>query len=242
MALIKNANSRTMARDAVVLDLGDLSAQGEHIKREALAAAHRIIADARAQRETIIAGGREEGFSAGKAEGFERGREDGRKAGRDEAFRAHDETLRGLERSWTEALGRFEAERDALLGEARVSLLRLVGELASRVTQRHVQADAYVVTAQLEAALKLVLQPTRLRVEVNPDDLEAAKQAFPELMARFGPGAHADVTASPALARGSCVVRTDMGEIDASIGTQLARATAALMGDETDAARAGATP
>lgn len=242
MALIKNSNSKLMAREAVVLDLGDLTAQGEFIKREAVAAAERTVQAARGERERIVAGAREEGLKAGRAEGLEKGLAEGRAQGRTEALAAAKESFESLRLRWENAFEAFERAREDLVSEAGTSLLRLSGEIARRVTKRQVEMDPLVVRSQLEAALRLVLAPTRLVIEVHPEEVERAREALPGLMERLGGERHADLRACETLGKGSCVIRSDKGEIDASIATQLERAVAALMGDEGAGSAAAVAP
>jgi flagellar assembly protein FliH len=238
--LIKNANSKTIAREAVVLDLGDLAAQGEVIKREAVASAQRTLREAREERARIVAGAEEEGRTRGFAEGRAKGVEEGRIAGRAEALAAESAALKSLQEKWGTALAAFESQREGLMIEARQSLLRLAASVARRVTKRHVEADRHVVAAQLEAALRMVLAPTKLVIEIDPSEVETARRAVPVLMERLGGSENADVRAREGLGAGSVIVRTDKGEIDASVRTQVERAVAALMGsdDQPDASEA----
>lgn len=240
--LIKNSNSTLMAREAVVLDLGDLAAQADVIKREASAAAERVIRAAREERARILAGAEEQGRREGRESGLARGLEEGRAAGRAEALAAESAALKALQQRWSEALEKFESERAHLLAEARASLLRLAAAVAERVTKRAVEADEHVLTAQLEAALGLVLSPTRLVIEIDPEDRERTLAALPALMERLGGGDNAEVRAREGLGAGSVIVRTDRGEIDASISTQVARAVRALLGEEPDESAPGGGP
>ena len=84
MALIRHAEADRIARDAIVLDLGDVRAQAELIMSQAKAQASKAILAARAERERIIAGAQEEGYRAGfekgHAEGLVKGTEDGNAA------------------------------------------------------------------------------------------------------------------------------------------------------------------
>ncbi|MFM9958279.1 MAG: FliH/SctL family protein [Phycisphaerales bacterium] len=233
--LIKNSNSKLMAREAVVLDLGDLTSQADVIKREASAAAERIVRTAREERSRILSGAEEQGRRDGREAGLREGLEEGRAAGRAEALAAEAAALKAIQQRWTEALAAFEAERSDLLSEARSSLLQLAAALAERVTKRHVEADEHVLAAQLEAALRLVLAPTKLVIEVDPSERERTQKALPALMERLGGTDNAEVRPREGLGKGSVIVRTDRGEIDASIATQVSRAVAALMGEEPDA-------
>lgn len=230
--LIKNSNSKSMAREAVVLDLGDLAAQGEVIKREAIASAERTLREARAERARIVAGAEEEGRKRGLAEGTARGLEEGRVTGRAEALASEAAALKAMQERWGKALDAFERERDAMLVEARSSVLRLAAAVARRVTKRAVDADALVVASQLETALRMVLAPTKLVIEVDESELEAAKRTAAGLMERLGGSQNAEVRGVAQLGKGSVIVKTDKGEIDASISVQLEHAVAALLGEE----------
>lgn len=239
--LIKNANSKLMAREAVVLDLGDLAAQAGVIKREAMASAERTLREARTERARIIEGAEAQGRAAGHAEGLAKGLEEGRAAGRAEALAAETASLKAIQEEWAAALVRFEGEREGLMIEGRRSLLRLAAEVARRVTKRHVEADRHVLAAQLDAALRMVLVPTRLIIEVDPVEVDGAKRALPQLMDRLGGTDNAELRPREGLGAGSVVIRTDKGEIDASIETQIGRAVAALLGEDTPSEQAGAT-
>ena len=66
-------------------------------------------------------------------------------------------------------------------------------------------------------------RPTRHRlvIEVNPDDLELVSESAEGLAARLGGVQRLDVVAERRVERGGCIVRTEEGEIDARIGSQL---------------------
>jgi len=240
MSLIKNANSKLMAREAVVLDLGDLAAQATVIKREAMASAERTLRDARAERARIVEGAEAQGRAAGHAVGLAQGLVEGRAAGCAEALAAETVSLKLMQEKWAAALARFEGERDGLMIEGRRSLLRLAAQVARRVTKRHVEADRHVLAAQLDAALRLVLAPTRLVIEVDPAQVDDAKRALPQLMDRLGGTDNAEVRPREGLGAGSVLIRTDKGEIDASIETQIGRAVAALLGEDGPSEQADA--
>ena len=53
---------------------------------------------------------------------------------------------------------------------------------------------------------------------VHPDDEKIVKSALPNVR-RVAGGAAVSIEADKSLARGGCVVRTDFGEVDASIET-----------------------
>jgi flagellar assembly protein FliH len=61
-------------------------------------------------------------------------------------------------------------------------------------------------------------------VLVNPDDLEIVRGAMDELQAGLGGIEHCVVESERRVARGGCIVRTPVGDVDARVETKLERA------------------
>ncbi|MEZ6243771.1 MAG: FliH/SctL family protein [Phycisphaerales bacterium] len=241
MGLIRRADAKTMARDAVVLDLSDLKGRGEAVREHAEQEAKRILAEAQAERERLITGAREEGLAQGLERGKHEGLEAGRAEGREAALAEWREKLGTLEASWAKALDQFIATRDGMLTEARTDVVRLATLIAERVIKRAIEHDPGVVQDQIAEALDLLARPTRARVAVHPEDETLAREVVPSLLARFEKAHHIEIETDPALARGSCVVRTgEGGQIDASIAGQLDRLVRDLLPGESQAPSEGA--
>ena len=240
MALIRQSSGATLARDAIVLDLGDLSRQGEQLRARARAEGDRIIAEARAERERLITGAAEEGRQAGLAQGLGEGRQQGAVQGKEAALAERRERLATLEASWSAALGVFDAERDQMLLQARQDVLRLAAVVAELVTKRAVALEPGRVADQLGAVLAVLARPTRLVVSVHPDDQELAREALPALCEKYSAATNVEIMPDPSLSRGSCVATTGTGGVvDASVRTQLERIVELLLpGNEAGPATA----
>ena len=228
MALIKNTDTGR-AVQAVVLDLGDLARQADAMIARARAQADQIIAEARSERESLISDaaeiGRNNGDKQGREEGFAVGLENGRK----QAHQEHANRLAAIEASFNAALAEFDGSRRRMFEEARRDVLRLALAIGRRVAKRAVEADERAAETQLVAALGMVFQPHRLLVLVSPGDVELINAATPALMSRFSDSPHIEIRADQTLAPGECVVRTDDGEIDARLATQLDRIAETLL-------------
>ncbi|GAB4553663.1 MAG: hypothetical protein Tsb0013_16090 [Phycisphaerales bacterium] len=229
MGVVKPSVSRRHVQDAIVLDLGDLRARADRLCADARATAQRTIEEANAERERLIATAYDEGFEKGQREGHAKGLEDGRAAGHAESLEASAKDLGTLRERYERAVASFEQERDRMLSEARAEVLTLACELARRVTLRAVELDETVVDRQLERVLALAIEPSRVVLRVHPDDRERVEEALPGLLDRFSGSPHARVEDDGGLERGSCVLRTDRGEIDASIGTMLDEIVGAVL-------------
>ncbi len=109
---------------------------------------------------------------------------------------------------------RAERDLDRAIELAVVLAERLVGE-ALRVEPARV--------AELAAsALQEVRGARRLRIEASPDDVGALEGTLGTIVSNV------EVVADPALARGSLVVHTDLGRVDARLEPQLDRLAVAL--------------
>jgi flagellar biosynthesis/type III secretory pathway protein FliH len=240
MALIRKSMAQTLAREAIVLDLGDLVRQADAIKAKARADAEAIVAEGRAERERLITGAAEEGRAQGLAKGLEEGRTQGQAEGRQAALAEFKERLGKLEVGWTAGLAAFDAERDRMLLEARQDIVRLAASVAELVAKRVVSLNPETVNEQVGAVLALLSKPTRLMLLVNPDDEATVRQALPALCQKYSAAAHVDLGTDASIARGGCVAKTaGGGVIDATITAQLERIAEALLPERPAAPGAG---
>lgn len=231
MAIIRDSNS-TAARGAIVLDLGDLAAQGQRIREFAAAEAAEIIRKAQEERTRLISKAAEEGHAAGYAAGHAEGLEAGRVQGASQATEKVVADGATLVSSLAAALDEFVARREDLLVKAREDVLRLALLFARRVVDRVIVVDGEVAARQLERILPLVLRPSRLTLRVHPDDAASLAAMLPDLSQRFEHARDSQIVADPSLTRGSCVLSSAGGAvIDASIAAQVADLAAALLPD-----------
>lgn len=239
MAMIKHAKSTQASRDAIVLNLGDLRMEAERMREAALAERDRIIADAKSERDRIMAGASEAGYDAGYAEGLTQGRSKGEEQGMEQAYAECAERVKGFEQSLQDSLEGVDRERATCLREAKTDLLLFACAFAERVTKKMVELDPGVIDAQLDASLKLVLGSTRLHIAIHPDDRAVCERVAPVLARRRVSESPVQFIEDAAIGRGSVVVRTDKGVIDATIESQIERMVSSLLGSERLADRLG---
>jgi flagellar biosynthesis/type III secretory pathway protein FliH len=117
------------------------------------------------------------------------------------------------------------AERDRALGEARREIVTLAIAVAKRLVGDAVERDARVVESIARDAIERARGSSRLRILVAPADAPAlAALASAHLIPL-------EVEPDPTLGRGDCVVRADVGTIDARLDTKLAAFLDALLGE-----------
>lgn len=229
MALIRQSDISKPVAEAIVYRLGDLVREGQSLRDRTRNEADAMLAAARAERDRLISTAREEGLRLGREQGYREGHEKGAAEGREQAIAAVSADLQSLLTTWTKTIDAFEASRDALLLEARTEVLRLACEIAELVVKRSVELKPDTIVDQVDAALAMVVRPTRVRLAINAGDKPLIEAALPGLLARHANATHVDITEDSAIARGSATLRTLGGAIDAQLSTQLARIIDAVL-------------
>jgi flagellar assembly protein FliH len=122
-----------------------------------------------------------------------------------------------------------ELEQDAVETALRLAEQILAGVLA-------IQPERVLDVAR--NALRHLTDRRRVTLVVNPEDLELVAECVEQLQSELGGIEHLGVQSDRRVARGGAIARTDSGEIDAGIDTQLARAreivSAAIASDQTN--------
>jgi flagellar assembly protein FliH len=162
------------------------------------------LAAAQAEAAAIRAAARADGLEAGLAEGR------AEVAAALSALEAAHAEVVALRASTAEAV-----ERDAV---------ELAVQLAEKIVAGTLDADPKRVLDVVRGALRRLSERRRVTVLVHPDDLELVRTAAEGFAGELGGIEHCEVQAERRLLRGGAVVRTDEGQVDASIETQLARA------------------
>ncbi len=226
MAILKGNTAEDPSRHAIALDLGDLRTQGELVVAHAKKKAEQIVAEATTERQRLVATASAEGYAAGLAKGTAEGLRQGRQQGADAAMIERKAALDGLDSAWLCLANEIMGQREDMMAEARQNVVKLAIAVAERVVRRTVQVDPTCVVQQVEAALAMVMRPTRVVVRINPADRVLVAAALPLLTECLAHGVHLELLDDAAMGRGSCGLRMTEsmgGMIDATLGTQLAR-------------------
>lgn len=114
---------------------------------------------------------------------------------------------------------------DALQQQMAESVAASATLLARQVVRSEVTArPGLIAQVAQEAVDALMLSARHITLRVHPDDQPLIAQGAAEVLEARG----ARLVADAAVARGGCIVESDLGAIDASIETRWARAAAAL--------------
>jgi len=166
------------------------------------------LAAAQAEADAIRAQARAEGHA------------DGLEAGLAEGRAQLSAALQALEAAHAELVALRAATAEAVERDA----VELAVQLAEKIVAGTLEAEPERVLDVVRGALRRLGERRRVTVLVHPDDLELVRAAADAFASELGGIEHCDVQAERRVARGGAIVRTDEGQVDASIETQLTRA------------------
>lgn len=136
------------------------------------------------------------------------------------------------------AVSELESVRDQVISELEHDAVALALWVAEHVVAGAIAADPERIVDVAGLALRRITDRRAVTLVVNPADLDVLAQSVARLQSELGGIEHCNVQSDRRVDRGGVLARTDAGEIDASIETQLARVreivTAELRGEDDD--------
>jgi len=185
-----------------------------------LAAAQRqgaaLVEVAREQAEDIAAQARADGYRTGFDEG------------QAQAQREIADLLRFAE----SAVREVSDTRARLLEENETAMVELALQIAEKILHTTLAAEPQRVTDVLRGALRKAYVRDHLQVVCNPDDLALIEGTEAALQAQVGTLKGLELIGDRRVQRGGVIVRTPGGDVDATIGSQLERLRAAMLGED----------
>ncbi len=124
----------------------------------------------------------------------------------------------------SEALRSLEEARLRMADELEREAAELAVKLAEQIVGGALAVQPERVIDITRGALRRLAERNRVTLLVNPIDHEVLAAAVERLRAELGGIEHIDIHADRRIDRGGSVVRTELGEIDATVSAQLARA------------------
>lgn len=188
----------------------------ERIIEEKRREAEGILAEARQEAEKILAAAQEEAQrirQEAQKEGFARGHEEGFAEGREE--------LRTMVERLKQVIYATIQEREKILVHSEQQILNLILTMVKKVVKRLTVEEQNVVLNNAKEALSLVRGAMRVYIHVNPEDYNFTVQHKEELIRMIEGMPEVKFFENPAVDRGGVLIETDIGEVDATIATQL---------------------
>jgi flagellar assembly protein FliH len=114
--------------------------------------------------------------------------------------------------------------RDQVVAELEHDAVALALRLAEQIVAGAIEVAPERVVDIAAVALRRIRDRQRVTLVVNPADLDLISESVTRLQSQLGGIEHLNVQSDRRVSRGGVLARTDEGEIDASIETQLVRA------------------
>ncbi|HKK01556.1 MAG TPA: FliH/SctL family protein [Desulfuromonadales bacterium] len=148
-------------------------------------------------------------------------REDAFASGRQEGLAIAEQQLGSTTRALAAALQDISRLRQSLLTNSTDDMVRLVMAVAEQVIQTVVTEKETVVLDVLKNALQAAVKADEFHIRVHPDDLTAVTEHQPLFLASVSGLKNITFEGDPSIARGGCFIESALGEVDATIETQL---------------------
>jgi len=168
----------------------------------------RLLAEATAEAAQIRESAHAEGYAAGIEQGREQALAD----------------LQDATRALADALAALDSVRAEVTQAVERDAVELALQLAEKIVAGALQARPELVLDTVQGALRRLGERRRVAVLVNPADLQIVTESAGPEHGRASGIESCEVYGEERVARGSAIVRTEDGEVDASVSAQLERA------------------
>ena len=125
--------------------------------------------------------------------------------------------------------------RESLAKNSSQDMLRLVMAVSEQIIRREVSADPQIIISIIENALHSSVRTDQYRIRINPADLENVTQKKPLFLASISGLKNLSIETDASISPGGCRIDSDLGDVDATIETQLEAIRQALSEAITDA-------
>jgi flagellar assembly protein FliH len=120
-------------------------------------------------------------------------------------------------------------ERDRWLTEWEGTAVRLAAAIAERLIKRQLDLNPEIVREMIRSALELAAGSSQIKLKVNAEDAALLGGHASEVVGALASCGNAEIVPDGTLSRGSCVIETRHGTIDARLDTLLERIVSELL-------------
>lgn len=152
---------------------------------------------------------RQQAYEEGLAKGEEKGYGDGIKKAEPVVTRMQ-ELLAELEGLWHHMVQTYEAQ-----------IIDLVGRAAEKVVLSHVSLDHETIKRSIQQAFGTIPEPVSATIEVNPKEMEYIETLKEDFFTQVKSLKHVSLIPNASVSPGGCRIKTDTGEVDATVESRL---------------------
>lgn len=145
-----------------------------------------------------------------------------KKSAFEEGYRKGLEQVTNDIESFKKEILNFMRARQEVFEYIAPDILEISVDIAKKIIKREVEQDPQIILNSIIDVLKMVSKSeAKINIRVQPQAMQFIKDMIPDLTYQYGIDAKINIIADPSLEAGGCVVQTNNGIVDASIGTQL---------------------
>jgi len=156
-------------------------------------------------------------FELEKQQAREEGLAQGLEKGKQAVTAELESVIQKLRRAYMD----IEKYRQQLYLKAETESVELALAVARRIIGQEISLDRQIVLNVVKGALDKVINHEKVKIRINPQDLEAVQTALFEFLPHVEKLENVHFEADAAITTGGCVVETNFGTVDARIESQL---------------------
>ena len=141
--------------------------------------------------------------------------------GKEEGIKESEESLSTTIKALGIALEEISQLRKTIIRNSSQDMLHLVLTIARQILHCEVAVKPETILSSIERAMSASISTDSYNVKVNPQDLELVKEKKPFFLARVTGLKNINFESDDGISRGGCRVDSELGEVDATIETQL---------------------
>jgi type III secretion protein L len=134
----------------------------------------------------------------------------------------------GLDK-WSDVLADAWKQREDFFARHEAELVKLAVAIAKKIIGRNAEVNPETALQTVKEALRSVRSERRVTIKVNPLDEAALREQAGSLKMLGAEIGEVVIIGNPSIEAGGCIVESDLGIIDAQIGTQLVSIENALL-------------
>lgn len=156
-------------------------------------------------------------FELGKQQAREEGLAQGLEKGKQAVTAELESVIQKLRRAYMD----IEKYRHQLYLKAEAESVELALAVARKIIGQEISLDRQIVLNVVKGALDKVINHEKVKIRINPQDLDAVQTALFEFLPHVEKLENVHFEADAAITTGGCVVETNFGTVDSRIENQL---------------------
>ena len=213
----------------VAFNFEDLVQRGDAYIESVRKQVSEMLQQAESEVATIRSQARERGFEQGREDGLRQAAELIEKRAGEIADKMARDNLATTLPAMNVAAEKLVIERERWLTEWEGTAVRLAAAIAERLIKHRIELNPDLAREMIRSALQLAVGSPQIQLRLNADDAALLGGHAAEVVRALAACGDAQIIPDAGLTRGSCVVQTQHGTIDARLETLLERIVSELL-------------